>query len=90
MSNNSNPKIDPEQLMVYQIRIKGHLDQQWTDWFEGLIITLEENGDTLLTGAVVDQAMLHGLLKKVRDLGMPLLSVDPVKLDQGDVTNAKQ
>ena len=62
--------------MVYQIRIKGHLDQQWTDWFEGLTITLEEDGNTVLTGTVVDQAALHGLLKKVRDLGMPLLSVN--------------
>jgi hypothetical protein len=61
--------------MVYQIRIKGHLDRRWTDWFEGLTITLEDNGDTLLTGPVADQAALHGLLRKVRDLGMPLLSV---------------
>ncbi len=65
--------------MVYQIRIKGHLGSQWTDWFEGLTITLEEDGDTLLTGPVVDQAALHGLLKKVRDLGMPLVSVSPVE-----------
>ncbi len=65
--------------MVYQIRIKGHLDSQWTDWFEGLIITLEEDGDTLLTGPVADQAALHGLLKKVRDLGMPLLSVNRIR-----------
>jgi hypothetical protein len=65
--------------MVYQIRIKGHLGPQWTDWFGGLTITLEDNGDTLLTGPVVDQAALHGLLKKVRDLGMPLVSVSPVE-----------
>jgi hypothetical protein len=57
------------------IRIKGHLGQQWTDWFEGLAITLEDNGETLLTGPVVDQAALYGLLKKVRDLGLPLVSV---------------
>ena len=63
-----------DQPMVYQIRIKGHLGPQWTDWFEGMTITLEENGDTLLTGPVVDQAALHGLLRKVRDLGMPLIS----------------
>ncbi len=64
-----------DQPMVYQIRVKGHLGPQWTDWFGGLTITLEDNGDTLLTGPVVDQAALHGLLRKVRDLGMPLLSV---------------
>ena len=71
---------DLNQPMVYEIRIKGHLGPQWSDWFGGLIITLEDNGDTLLTGPVVDQATLHGLLRKVRDLGMPLISairVDP-------------
>ncbi len=81
MLDKRNPKIEPGQPMVYQIRIKGHLGQQWTDWFEGLAITLEDNGDTLLTGLVIDQSALHGLLKKVRDLGMPLLSVDRVNLD---------
>jgi hypothetical protein len=86
MRNKFNPKIDPSKPTVYQIRIKGHLDSQWTDWFAGLIITLE-NGDTLLTGQVVDQAALHGLLKKVRDLGMPLVSVCPLEnglTDQSD------
>jgi hypothetical protein len=82
MSNKLNPKTDPSQPMVYQIRIKGHLGGQWTDWFEGLTITLEDNGDTLLTGPVVDQAALHGLLKKVRDLGMPLLSVNRVQFHE--------
>ncbi len=85
MSNEGNPTIDPHQPMVYQIRIKGHLDHHWTDWFEGLTISLEENGETLLTGLVVDQAALHGLLKKVRDLGMPLISVVPVDLDAANV-----
>lgn len=78
MSNKLNPKTDPSQPMVYQIRIKGHLGRQWTDWLGGLTITLEDNGDTLLTGPVVDQAALFGLLKKVRDLGMPLVSVNQV------------
>ena len=76
--------------MVYQIRIKGHLGRQWTDWFEGLTITLEDNGETLLTGPVVDDAALHGLLRKVRDLGMPLLSVNRVEPGQADVADAEQ
>ena len=90
MSNESNPIIEPSQPLIYEIRIKGHLDQQWTEWFEGLTITLEDNGDTLLTGHVVDQAALHGLLRKVRDLGMPLLSVDSVKPDPEDASDVKQ
>jgi hypothetical protein len=66
----------------YQIRVEGHLLPQWMDWFDGLTVTLEENGDTILTGPVVDQAALHGLLKKVRDLGMPLVSVVQVTLNE--------
>lgn len=79
MSNKINPKTDPNQPGFYQIRLKGQLDSQWTEWFEGMSITLEEDGNTLLTGSVIDQAALQGLLKKVRDLGMPLVSVSPVK-----------
>ena len=75
--------------MVYQIRIKGHLSRQWTDWFEGLTITLEDNGDTLLTGTVIDQAALHGLLKKVRDLGTPLLSLNSFDPNQAGKQNIK-
>ncbi len=92
MSNKRNPIIDLSQPIVYQIRLKGYLSQQWTEWFAGLTITLEEDGNTLLTGPVVDQAALHGLLKKVRDLGMPLLSVNSVEpglqdtLDNNQVT----
>ena len=67
------------------IRLKGHLDDRWADRFDGLTITLEENGDTLLTGPVIDQAALHGLLKKVRDLGMPLLSVNRAKPGPADM-----
>ena len=98
MSNKLDPKDNPRQPTVYQIRIKGHLGHQWTDWFDGLTITLEEDGETLLTGPVVDQAALHGLLKKVRDLGTPLLSVNRVEpgpsttlgTDQADTPDVKQ
>ena len=82
MANDINSEIDPGQPTAYQIRIKGHLGRQWTDWFGGLAITLEDNGDTLLTGLVSDQAALHGLLRKVRDLGMPLVSVTPVSFEK--------
>ena len=75
---------------LYEIRIKGHLDDRWADWFEGLTITLEDNGDTLLTGPVVDQAALHGLLRKVRDLGIPLLSINRVEPGQADASEVKQ
>jgi len=81
---NAAPKSEADRPMVYEIRIKGHLGDQWADWFDGLTITLEEDGNTLLTGLVIDQAALHGLLKKVRDLGMPLISVDPVSSNQVD------
>jgi hypothetical protein len=79
MSNKRNPKTDSRQGLIYQIRIAGHLGPAWMDWFDGLAITLEEDGNTLLTGPVADQAALHGLLKKVRDLGLPLVSVNPVE-----------
>jgi hypothetical protein len=78
-----NSETDPEQPVAYQIRIKGHLGSQWTDWFGGLAITLEENGDTLLTGPIPDQAALHGLLRRVRDVGMPLVSICPVTFEEG-------
>ena len=70
---------------IYEIRLKGHLEARWVKWFDGLAIKLEDNGDTLLTGPVVDQAALHGLLKKVRDLGLPLLSVNSVEPDAEEV-----
>jgi hypothetical protein len=75
-------EIDASQPFVYQIRIKGHLSRRWTDRFEGMTITLEDNGDTLISGPVVDQAALYGYLRKVRDLGMPLLSVNIIRLGQ--------
>ena len=81
MPNKPNPKSNPRQPKIYQIRIKGHLGNQWSDWFDGLAIALEDDGNTLLSGLVVDDAALHGLLKKVRDLGLPLISVNRVKPD---------
>ncbi len=90
MSNKFNPKTEPGEAMVYQIRLEGHLGPQWADWFGGLTLTLEENGDTLLTGPVVDQAALHGLLRKVRDLGMPLVSVNRARPGQAGASDVKQ
>ena len=90
MSNESNAEMNTGQPMVYQIRIKGHLGREWTDWFEGLTITALDNGETLLTGPVVDQAALYGVLKKVRDVGMPLLSVNRVQADQAETPDVKQ
>lgn len=76
MSNERNPKAESNQPVIYEIRIKGHLSPQWSDWFEGLTITLKDNGDTLLTGHIADQAALYGVLKKVRNLGMKLLAIN--------------
>jgi hypothetical protein len=78
MAQELDPQPDSSRPMAYQIRITGQLGSRWADWFEGLTITLD-GGDTLITGPVVDQAALHGLLKRVRDLGMPLVSVSPIE-----------
>ena len=88
MSNEINPKADPSQPMIYQIKLEGQLGRQWIDWFGVLSITLEENGDTVLTGRVADQAALYGLLRKVRDLGLPLLSVIRLQPDQANAPGA--
>ena len=89
MANKRNANTDLGQPPIYEIRIKGHLGGQWADWFGGLSITLEENGDTLLTGPVVDQAALHGVLRKVRDLGMTLLVVKHVEPEPADVPDVQ-
>jgi len=89
MPNELNSENGPGQSTVYQIRIKGHLEHQWADWFGGLTLTLEDNGETLLTGAVVDQAALYGLLKKVRDLGIPLISVIRVNHGQAGTSEVR-
>jgi hypothetical protein len=80
---------DHDEPGLYEIRIKGHLDDRWVSWFGDLTLTREDNGETLLTGPVVNQAALHGLLRKVRDLGMPLLSVTRLRPGQDD-TKARQ
>ena len=80
---------DHDEPGLYEIRIKGHLDDKWAAWFGGLTLTREDNGETLLIGPVVDQAALHGLLRKVRDLAMPLLSVTRVRPGQADASDVK-
>jgi hypothetical protein len=92
MPNELNATTDPNQPGAYQIRLKGHLGNEWVDWFEGLTITLEDNGETLLSGPVRDQSALYGLLKKVRNLGLPLLSVSSIEpgLTGATSTGSKQ
>ena len=89
MSTTHASTDDHDEPWLYEIRLKGHLDHRWATWFEGLTLTREDNGETLLTGPVVDQAALHGLLRKVRDLGVPLLSVTRVRPSQDDGANVK-
>jgi len=74
----------------YQITVKGHLNPNWADWFDGLTITLLPNGTSVISGPVVDQAALHGLLRKVRDLGLPLLSVVQLQPNQADAPDVER
>lgn len=90
MSETSPSTADHYEPGLYEIRIQGHLAARWSDWFGGLILTLEDDGNTLLAGPVVDQAALHGLLRKVRDLGMPLISVVRLAPGQPDAPAVKQ
>ena len=90
MSETHIPTEALDEPGLYEIRVRGHLDDGWAAWFGGLTIAREDNGNTLLTGAVVDQAALHGLLRKVRDLGLPLLSVSRVEPGQAEAPDVKQ
>jgi len=90
LSNPGSRKTDPTRPAAYQIRIEGHLDAEWADWFGGQTITLDENGETLISGPALDQAALYGLLKKVRDLGLPLVSVNRVKFNETHSDRSKE
>ena len=89
MSERDAPTGEHDEPGLTEIRIKGHLDNRWVNWFDGLTITHEDNGDTILAGPVVDQAALHGLLRKVRDLGLPLVSVIHVDPGQADLPGVR-
>ena len=86
MTSERTPPSEPDQSMICHIRIEGHLGPHWSSWFEGLAVTLEDNGETLLSSPLVDQAALHGLMRKVRDLGIPLLSVVCIKAGQAETS----
>ena len=75
-----------ERLEVYQIVVKGHLESEWSEWFDGLTITMMDNGETILSGPLIDQTALHGVLIKIRDLGLPLLSLTRIDPDISDVS----
>lgn len=90
MTDEQQANPDAHQQTIYQFRIKGHLGTQWMGWFEGLTVILEEDGNTLLSGPVIDQSAMHGILKKIRDLGMPLLSVNSVETRTQDTSDNKQ
>jgi len=86
-SGNAPSACDSREPLIYEIRIQGHLGQEWTGWFEGLAVTLADNGETVLTGPVADQAALFGVLRKVRDIGLPLLSVACLSCGQVDASD---
>jgi hypothetical protein len=86
MAEPQTPAPDRSEAGRYEIRLTGHLDARWTDWFDGLAVTHDNDGSTVISGQVVDQAALHGLLQRIRDLGLPLLSVRQVEDGQPDPT----
>ena len=88
MTNERNLTTDPNEPAAYQIRLRGQLGNGWAEWFGSLSVTPDADGNTLLISPAIDQAALHGLLKKVRDLGLPLISINPIEPDQAAVTAA--
>ena len=80
--NSTYTSSEPNPPQRYQIRIKGHLEAKWSHWFDGFTVELQESGDTLLTGEVVDQAALHGLLKRIRNLGLTLIAITSIDNDE--------
>lgn len=87
MTDRPKATSDRSRAGRYEIRLTGHLDAHWTAWFDGLTVSHQSDGTTVISGPVADQAALHGLLQRVRDLGLPLVSVDRVDADQPDPTN---
>jgi len=90
MSDKQTINMRNYQHQRYEIRLKGHIDMKWADWFESLVITLEEDGNTLLTGLVVDQSALYSLIKKIRDLGIQLISVNQVETNETQPNDLKK
>jgi hypothetical protein len=84
MTERHTPTPHPSDAGRYEIRLTGHLDERWAAWFDGLTVNHERDGTTVISGQVVDQAALHGLLQRVRDLGLPLISVNRVEPDRSD------
>ena len=80
---------DHVRQAIYQIVVKGHLDRTWSEWFDGLTITLVDTGETILAGPIVDQTALHGVLIKIRDLGLPLLSLTRIETDDKRESNPR-
>jgi hypothetical protein len=81
--------VDPKNK-TYEIKLKGYLNESWADWFDEMSFTHENDGTTTLTGEIVDQSALHGVLKKVRDLGLPLISVNQVEPDQAEPIDVEE
>ena len=90
MPDDPSPRPDSGQPAVYQIRVRGHLHDRWADWPSGLCITRDESGDTVLTVPVLDQAALHGLLRKLRDVGVPLVSINPAGSGQTGIPSSEE